>query len=43
MQYFILCGAGEEGIDDLIEQLSKEEFEYAKSLIDYDIEEVDIE
>ena len=32
----------EEGIDDLIEQLSNEEFEYAKSLIDYDIEEIDI-
>ena len=37
-----LCGAGEEGIDDLIEQLSKEEFDYAKSLINYDMEEVDI-
>ena len=37
-----LCGAGVEGIDDLISQLSKEEFAYAKSLIIYDMEEVDI-
>ena len=37
-----LCGAGEEGIDDLIEELSRQDFEYAKSLINYDIDEVDI-
>ena len=37
-----LCGAGVEGIDDLISQLSKEEFAYAKSLIIHDMDEVDI-
>jgi len=37
-----LCGAGVEGIDDLISQLSKEEFLYAKSLIIHDMDEVDI-
>ena len=37
-----LCGAGIEGIDDLISQLSKEEFAYAKSLIIHDMDEVDI-
>ncbi len=37
-----LCGAGEEGIDDLINQLSAEEFETALSLINNDINEIDI-
>jgi tetratricopeptide (TPR) repeat protein len=37
-----LCGAGKEGIDDLIEQLNKEEFALAESLIDETIQEVDI-
>ena len=37
-----LCGAGVGGIDDLISQLSKEEFAYAKSLIIHDMDEVDI-
>ena len=37
-----LCGAGEEGIDDLIKQLSAEEFETALSLINNDINEIDI-
>ena len=37
-----LCGAGKEGIDDLIAQLSTEEYEYAVSLIDETIAEVDI-
>ena len=37
-----LCGAGVEGIDDLIAQISKEDFEFAKSLIVQDMNEVDI-
>ena len=37
-----LCGAGKEGIDDLIEQLSPEEFALAESLIDKTIKVVDI-
>ena len=37
-----LCAAGQEGIDDLIIQLTNEEFDYAKSLIDYEIKDVDI-
>jgi TPR repeat protein len=37
-----LCGAGKEGIDDLIEQLSPEEYALAESLIDETIKEVDI-
>ena len=37
-----LCKAGQEGIDDLINQLSYDEFEYAKSLIDYSMKEMDI-
>ena len=37
-----LCKAGQEGIDDLINQLSYDEFEYAKSLIDYSMKEIDI-
>ena len=37
-----LCGAGQEGIDDLISQLTDEEFDYAKSLVDYEIKDVDI-
>ena len=37
-----LCKAGQEGIDDLINQLSYDEFEYAKSLIDFSMKEIDI-
>tara|TARA_Y100000287_G_C14223199_1_gene357497 strand:- start:1329 stop:1958 length:630 start_codon:yes stop_codon:yes gene_type:complete len=37
-----LCAAGQEGIDDLIIQLTKEEFEYAKSLINHDMKDIDI-
>ena len=37
-----LCGAGNEGIDDLINKISKEDFEYAQSQVDYDLDEVDI-
>ena len=37
-----LCGAGKEGIDDLIAELSSKELDYALSLIDETIEEVDI-
>ena len=37
-----LCGAGVEGIDDLISQLTKEEYALAKSLVKNDIKEVDI-
>ena len=37
-----LCGAGEEGISDLIDQISEEEFEEAKSLLVDDLEPVDI-
>ena len=37
-----LCAAGQEGIDDLIAQLSDEEFNYAKSLVDYDLKDIDI-
>jgi|TARA_Y100000816_G_C25941823_1_gene491223 tetratricopeptide (TPR) repeat protein len=37
-----LCGAGKEGIDDLIEQLSPEEYALAESLIDESMKEVDI-
>ena len=37
-----LCGAGVEGIDDLINQLTKEEYALAKSLVKKDMIEVDI-
>jgi TPR repeat protein len=37
-----LCGAGEEGIDDLISQLSVDEFQLAKSLVRDDMKDVDI-
>ena len=37
-----LCGAGEEGISDLIDQISEEQFEEAKSLLINDLEPVDI-
>ena len=37
-----LCGAGEEGISDLIDQISEEQFEEAKSLLIDDLEPVDI-
>ena len=37
-----LCGAGEEGISDLIEQVSEEDFLKAKSLVVDDLEEIDI-
>ena len=37
-----LCGAGKEGIDDLIAELKPDELDYALSLIDETIEEVDI-
>ena len=37
-----LCGAGKEGIDDLIAQISEEDLNYAKSLVDYNLDEVDI-
>ena len=37
-----LCAAGQEGIDDLIVQLTKDEFEYAKSLVDPNVKDVDI-
>ena len=37
-----LCGAGKEGIDDLIEQLSPDEYALAESLIDETMKEVDI-
>jgi hypothetical protein len=37
-----LCGAGEEGISDLIEQVSEEDFLKAKSLLVDDLEEIDI-
>tara|TARA_A100001011_G_scaffold272134_1_gene281428 strand:- start:38 stop:694 length:657 start_codon:yes stop_codon:yes gene_type:complete len=37
-----LCGAGVDGIDDLIDQLTKEQYELAKSLVVNDIKEVDI-
>ena len=37
-----LCGAGEEGISDLISQVSEEEFEEARSLLIEDLETVDI-
>jgi FOG: TPR repeat, SEL1 subfamily len=37
-----LCGAGVDGIDDLIDQLTKEQYELAKSLVENGIKEVDI-
>ena len=37
-----LCGAGVEGIDDLINQLTKEEYALAQSLVKKDMIEVDI-
>ena len=37
-----LCAAGQEGIDDLIVQLTNEEFDYAKSLVDHNVKDVDI-
>ena len=40
--YTSLCGAGYEGIDDLISQLSEEEFKYAQSLVNNNLKELDI-
>ena len=40
--YTSLCGAGYEGIDDLIGQLSEEEFKYAQSLVNNNLKELDI-
>ena len=37
-----LCGAGVDGIDDLINQLTGEQYELAKSLVVNDMKEVDI-
>ena len=37
-----LCGAGVDGIDDLINQLTKEQYESAKSLVENGMKEVDI-
>ena len=37
-----LCGAGEEGISDLISQVSEEDFKEAKSLLVNDLEPIDI-
>lgn len=37
-----LCGAGVDGIDDLIGQLTKEQYELAKSLVENGMKEVDI-
>ena len=37
-----LCGAGREGITDLIDQISKKDLEHIQSLIDPDLEEIDI-
>ena len=37
-----LCGAGVDGIDDLIDQLTKEQYESAKSLVKNGMKEVDI-
>ena len=37
-----LCGAGVDGIDDLIDQLTKEQYELAKSLVENEMKEVDI-
>ena len=37
-----LCGAGVDGIDDLIDQLTKEQYELAKSLVENGMKEVDI-
>ena len=37
-----LCGAGVDGIDDLIDQLTSEQYELAKSLVENDMKEVDI-
>ena len=37
-----LCGAGVDGIDDLIDQLTKEQYESAKSLVQNGMKEVDI-
>ena len=40
--YTSLCGAGYEGIDDLISQLSEEELKYAQSLVNNNLQELDI-
>ena len=40
--YTSLCGAGYEGIDDLISQLTEEEFKYAQSLVNNNLNELDI-
>ena len=40
--YTSLCGAGYEGIDDLISQLTEEEFKYAQSLVNNNLKELDI-
>ena len=37
-----LCGAGVDGIDDLIDQITKEQYELAKSLVENGMKEVDI-
>ena len=37
-----LCGAGVDGIDDLIDQITQEQFALAKSLVVSDMKEVDI-
>ena len=37
-----LCGAGVDGIDDLIDQITREQFALAKSLVVNDMKEVDI-
>ncbi len=37
-----LCGAGVDGIDDLIDQLNENQYELAKSLVLNDMKEVDI-
>ena len=37
-----LCGAGVDGIDDLIDQLTKQQYELAKSLVENGMKEVDI-
>ena len=37
-----LCGAGVDGIDDLIDQLTGEQYELAKSLVEHGMKEVDI-
>ena len=37
-----LCGAGVDGIDDLIDQLTVDQYEFARSLVVNDMKEVDI-